>query len=45
VLSRSTGYRVLAGPFDTRGEAREAARRLKIDLEIDGVVIEPSRVN
>jgi L,D-transpeptidase ErfK/SrfK len=45
VLSRNNGYRVLAGPFDTQGEAREAARRLKIDLEIDGVVIEPDRLN
>jgi L,D-transpeptidase ErfK/SrfK len=41
VLSRSTGYRVIAGPFNEISEAREAARRLKIDLEIDGIVIEP----
>ncbi len=41
VLSRSNGYRVIAGPFNDISEAREAARRLKIDLEIDGIVIEP----
>jgi L,D-transpeptidase ErfK/SrfK len=41
VLSRSTGYRVIAGPFKDASEAKEAARRLKIDLELDGIVIEP----
>ena len=43
VLPKSNGYRVLAGPFNDAGEAREAARRLKVDLEIDGIVIEPAR--
>jgi L,D-transpeptidase ErfK/SrfK len=43
VLPKSSGYRVVAGPFNDAGEAREAARRLKIDLEIDGMVIEPAR--
>ncbi len=43
VLPKSSGYRVIAGPFNDAGEAREAARRLKIDLEIDGMVIEPAR--
>jgi L,D-transpeptidase ErfK/SrfK len=41
VISRSNGYRVIAGPFKDVGEAKEAARRLKIDLELDSVVIEP----
>jgi L,D-transpeptidase ErfK/SrfK len=41
VLTRSNGYRVIAGPFNNISEAKEAARRLKIDLEIDGIVIEP----
>ena len=41
VFSRSNGYRVIAGPFNDVSEAREAARRLKIDLEIDGILIEP----
>ncbi len=40
VLSRSDGYRVIAGPFDDMGEARDAAKRLRIDLEIDGILID-----
>jgi len=43
VLSRDNGYRVIAGPFNNINEAREAAKRLKIDLEIDGILIEPVR--
>jgi len=41
VFEKSDSYRVIAGPFNDGGEAREAAKRLKIDLEIDGIVIEP----
>jgi L,D-transpeptidase ErfK/SrfK len=41
VLSTSNRHRVLAGPFNNRSEAKEAARRLKIDLEIDGILVEP----
>ncbi len=41
--SKGTGYRVIAGPFADAGEANDAARRLKIDLGIDGTVIEPDR--
>jgi len=41
VFSKSNGYRVIAGPFDDISEAKEAAKRLKIDLEIDGILIEP----
>jgi len=41
VLSRSDGYRVVAGPFKDAGEAGDAVRRLKFDLEIDGILIEP----
>ncbi|MEA5115218.1 MAG: L,D-transpeptidase family protein [Geobacteraceae bacterium] len=41
VLSRDKGFRVIAGPFNDVGEAKNAARRLKIDLEIDGILIEP----
>ncbi len=40
-LTRSSGYRVVAGPFNDAGAARGAARRLKIDLDLDGIVIEP----
>jgi len=41
VLPQSDGYRVIAGPFNDMSEAREAVKRLKIDLEIDGRLIEP----
>jgi L,D-transpeptidase ErfK/SrfK len=41
VLSTSDRYRVLAGPFNNMSEAKDAAKRLKIDLEIDGIVVEP----
>ena len=45
VLSMSSRHRVLAGPFENRGEARDAAKRLRIDLEIDGLLIAPVREN
>ncbi len=41
VLSRSHGYRVIAGPFKDLSTAKDAVKRLKIDLEIDGKLIEP----
>jgi len=41
VLSKSDRYRVIAGPFNDISEARDAVQRLKIDLEIDGLLIEP----
>jgi L,D-transpeptidase ErfK/SrfK len=41
VISRSNGYRVIAGPFNDISKAKEAAKRLKIDLDIDGILIEP----
>jgi L,D-transpeptidase ErfK/SrfK len=40
VLSKGGRHRVLAGPFEKRDEAKDAAKRLKIDLEIDGVLFE-----
>ena len=43
VLSKRNSHRVIAGPFNDAREAKEAARRLKIDLDIDGVLIEPAR--
>jgi L,D-transpeptidase ErfK/SrfK len=43
VLSMNSRHRVLAGPFENRGEARNAAKRLRIDLDIDGVLIAPVR--
>ena len=41
VSSKSHGYRVIAGPFKDMSAAKDAAKRLKIDLEIDGVLLEP----
>ena len=41
VLSKSDSYRVIAGPFNNISEAKVAVKRLKIDLEIDGILIEP----
>jgi L,D-transpeptidase ErfK/SrfK len=41
VLSKGDRHRVLAGPFNNMSAAKDAAKRLKIDLEIDGILIEP----
>jgi L,D-transpeptidase ErfK/SrfK len=41
VLSKIGHHRVLAGPFNNMSAAKDAAKRLKIDLEIDGILIEP----
>jgi L,D-transpeptidase ErfK/SrfK len=41
VISENSGYRVIAGPFNDIKEAKDAIKRLKIDLEIDGRLIEP----
>jgi len=41
VLSKSNSYRVIAGPFKDIIAAKDAAKRLKMDLEIDGILIEP----
>jgi len=41
VLSKGGRHRVLAGPFNNISEAKDAAKRLKIDLEIDGILVEP----
>jgi len=41
VVSKNGSYRVIAGPFNDIREAKDAIKRLKIDLEIDGILIEP----
>jgi len=41
VLSKSDSHRVIAGPFNDIHEAKDAVKRLKIDLEIDGTLIAP----
>ena len=43
VVSKRDSYRVMAGPFNDIGEAKDAVKRLRIDLEIDGILIEPVR--
>jgi L,D-transpeptidase ErfK/SrfK len=43
VLSKSDSYRVIAGPFNDISEAKDAAKRLKVDLDIEGILIEPVR--
>jgi len=41
VIAQNDSYRVVAGPFSEIKEAKETIKRLKIDLEIDGSLIEP----
>ncbi len=41
VISKNDSYRVVAGPFGDVKEAKDVIKRLKIDLEIDGRLIEP----
>ena len=41
VVSKDISHRVIAGPFKDITEAKDAIKRLKIDLEIDGRLIEP----
>jgi L,D-transpeptidase ErfK/SrfK len=43
VVSKNDSYRVIAGPFNDIGDARAAIKRLKIDLDMDGILIEPVR--
>jgi len=43
VFEKNDRYRVIAGPFDDGDDAKKATKRLKIDLEIDGIVIEPDK--
>jgi L,D-transpeptidase ErfK/SrfK len=44
VLSKNDSYHVVAGPFNDIREAKEALKRLKIDLEIEGILIEPVKM-
>jgi L,D-transpeptidase ErfK/SrfK len=43
VIAKDSGYRVIAGPFTDIKEAKDTIKRLKIDLELDGSLIEPVR--
>lgn len=42
MISKGGSYRVIAGPFNDISAARDAAKRLKIDLELEGILIEPA---
>jgi L,D-transpeptidase ErfK/SrfK len=42
ILSKGKSYRVIAGPFNDVSDARDAVKRLKIDLDIKGILIEPA---
>jgi L,D-transpeptidase ErfK/SrfK len=41
VLSKNGRNRVIAGPFNTRDQAEDAAKRMSIDLKIDGILVSP----
>ncbi len=41
--SKNKSYRVVAGPLKDISEAKDAAKRLKIDLEIDGILVAPDK--
>lgn len=41
VVAKNDSYRVIAGPFNNSREAKDAIKRLKIDLEVEGTLIEP----
>jgi L,D-transpeptidase ErfK/SrfK len=42
VVQKGDRYQVVTGPYTNKNAAAAAARRLKVDLEIEGVVIAPS---
>lgn len=44
VLSKNSSHRVIAGPFNDLKTAKDVIKRLKIDLEIDGILIEPVKL-
>jgi L,D-transpeptidase ErfK/SrfK len=43
VIEKNDSYQVIAGPFNDSKEAKGIIKRLKIDLDIDGSLIEPVR--
>jgi len=45
VLSKSDSHSVIAGPFNDISEAKDVTKRLKIDLEINSILIEPVTKN
>ena len=43
VILQNSGYQVVTGPFTDIKDAKDAIKRLKIDLELDARLIEPVR--
>ena len=41
VISKNDGFRVVAGPFNSIKDANDAIKRMKYDLEINGILIGP----
>jgi len=43
VIPKGDRYRVIAGPFNKSAEAKNAARRLKVDLQVEALLLEPTK--
>jgi L,D-transpeptidase ErfK/SrfK len=43
VVQKGNRYQVLAGPYANKKAAAAAAQRLKVDLEIEGVIVAPAQ--
>jgi L,D-transpeptidase ErfK/SrfK len=43
VMQKGNRYQVVTGPYANKKAAAAAARRLKVDLEIDGVILGPAQ--
>ena len=43
VIAKNSSYQVITGPYSDIKEAKNAIKRLKIDLELEGSLIEPSQ--
>ncbi len=41
VITGNNRHRVLAGPFETKNQALAVSRRLRIDLDINGILVAP----
>ncbi|MDO9080647.1 MAG: SPOR domain-containing protein, partial [Desulfuromonadales bacterium] len=41
VIAKNSSYQVITGPYSDIKEAKNAIKRLKIDLELEGRLIEP----
>jgi L,D-transpeptidase ErfK/SrfK len=42
-VQKGNRYQVLAGPYANKKAAAAAAQRLKVDLEIEGVIVAPAQ--